>query len=300
MATKRGVYFLANDKTYELAVTFLNSLRKYEKEVSLCLIPFDENWTRIASLADTYNFDVYNDYVALKKCDHWSERFHAQTKGQYRKLAAWNGDFDEFIYIDIDTVIMQSINPVFDLIKDFSVVTGHSHIEGSRKFVWKDSIRSTELRPDEINYAANTGFMLSRRGVLNFARIEELLPEAIAFSPHMELSCAEQPFLNFLIIRSGEPYTSLYKIASDSANPEMLIECWAGDLAWHLVVDGVCKYNTEPKNVLFVHWAGEWAPTEKHPVIANSCIRQRMKNAHIWNHYRALVPARQIAKDPLQ
>lgn len=288
MKISRGVYFLANDRVYDLVIAFLNSFRKYNPDLPLCLIPFDNRCERLAAIAGNYNFNVFINAEALAKCDAWSASFHGHTMGQYRKLVAWQGQFEEFIYIDIDTIVMQSITSVFKELNGYSVVTGHSHIEGSRKFVWKDSIQQTHLSDEEINYSANTGFILSKRGVLTFDMIDNLIEEGIRLRPHMELMCVEQPFLNLIFFRATGSYTSLYKIGLDSSRVEMPLECWAGDPAWKLQVDGVCTFYGEPKNVLFVHWAGEWAPLNSESALPNSCVRTNMKNGHIWNHYRSI------------
>ena len=40
----RGIYIVANDRVIENAITLLNSIRYYDPEVTVYLIPFNENY----------------------------------------------------------------------------------------------------------------------------------------------------------------------------------------------------------------------------------------------------------------
>ena len=82
----------------------------------------------------------------------------------------------------------------------------------TRSWVWKDSVYATgALTNRQISYAANTGFLASRRDACG-AQVQTRLPGAGA-AQHMELLCCEQPLLNYLIVTSGKHYASLFTIA---------------------------------------------------------------------------------------
>src|ERR1043165_8997469 len=98
MATK-GVYFVANDAIYDLAVAFLKSFRIHNPAVPLCLIPYDGELSRLLALSEQYNFACLEDHALFARCDEISARIHGKKFGHYRKLAAWHDPFDEFIYI---------------------------------------------------------------------------------------------------------------------------------------------------------------------------------------------------------
>src|ERR1700730_17769535 len=110
MPSSRGVYFLANDRVLDLAIAFLNSFRRYNPEIPLCLVPFDENFDEVCDLRSKYVFSVFSDAIALQRCDELSKHFAGHRSGQFRKLAIWEGVFDEFIYIDVDTVVLSDID----------------------------------------------------------------------------------------------------------------------------------------------------------------------------------------------
>jgi hypothetical protein len=75
----------------------------------------------------------------------------------------------------------------------------------------------------------------------------------------MQLSCKEQPLLNYLIVISGRPYTSLLRLARTKGPRRIWFEHWAGAKGLE-IVDGRIMENGRQALVLLVHWAGEWQP----------------------------------------
>ena len=212
--TQRGVYFLADDGILDMAIAFLNSFRTYNPSIALCLIPYADNVEQLASLRQQYNFTIWSDVATLQWCDEISRSFHGCTVGQYRKLAIWEGPFDQFVYIDSDTVVLHSIDFALRYLDQFDFLTSHSDMPQIRSWVWKDSVYATgALTNKQISYAANTGFLASRRKCLSREQIQAQLPGAQALAQHMELLCCEQPLLNYLIVTSGLRYASLSTIA---------------------------------------------------------------------------------------
>jgi hypothetical protein len=261
-----GIYFIANDKTYDLVIAFLNSVRVFEPLLPLCLIPYDSDCDRVADLASAYNFSVWTDDDILRRCDKVSRYFHLNTIGQYRKLAVWEGPFDEFAYIDIDTVLLSRLEFGLRLLKSYDFVTGISNIESIRKFVWKGNVN--ELMPDlDTEYAANTGFILSKKGALTLSNAERKAQEVVHIKSHMALECTEQPFLNYLIVTSGGRYSSLSHIRSEESRHDLPVEIWGG-----MFDDDILRLNVP---VQLIHWAGKWQD--------GSHIK-----SHTWRHFRYL------------
>ncbi|GAA3733283.1 hypothetical protein GCM10022225_14250 [Plantactinospora mayteni] len=276
----RGVYFLANDAVAEPVIGFLNSFRTHNPAIPLCFVPFADDHDRIARLADRCDFTIWADDAVLRRCDAISRAFHdGVTMGQYRKLALWQGPFDEFLYIDSDTIVLDSVDFVFRYLDRFDFLTSHSNIPRIRHWVWRDSVYDTgELRPEQIEYAASTGFVASRRGLIDPAEVERDLAAPLRLAPHMELLCREQPLLNYLIVTSGRPYSSLWSIAAETDDPDIPQEQWAGHDIGR--VESGRLIPSQVNRVLLVHWAGEW-------------LRARTEGGQIpyhdlWRHYREM------------
>jgi hypothetical protein len=281
---RRGVYFLANDVIIEQALAFLNSFRRYNPTIPLCLVPFALDADLVRDLADRYDFSVWADDAMLRHCDDISRQFHHGTAmGQYRKLAMWTGPFEQFVYIDADTVVLEPIDFVFDHLQTYDFVTSHSDIVGIRRWVWHDSIYQTgQLTDRQIAYAANTGFLASAAGLIDPRQVLLGLDAPLALAPHMELICAEQPLLNYLIVTSGRPYSSLSVIAESTQDADIPLEQWAGHDIGR--VESGRLISSRVRRTLLVHWAGQWQP-----------VRQgggTVPYHDLWYHYRSMAGPR--------
>jgi hypothetical protein len=244
-----GLYFIANDHVYDLAIAFLNSIRIYEPLLPLCLIPYNDHSAQIVALANEYQFTVWQDRDTLRRCDAISKQFHGAVLGQYRKLAIWEGLYDQFAYIDVDTVLLNGIDIPLKMLDDFDFLTATSDLPAIRKYVWKDSLPPSAQAVDS-KYAANTGILFSKREMLTMANIERKLDEALQLAPYMELKCAEQALLNYLIVTSGRRYSSLSRICRERNRKDIPQAVWSGDF------DGDLLKRRLPALVL--HWAGQW------------------------------------------
>jgi hypothetical protein len=276
----RGVYFLANDTVLEQTLGFLNSFRTYNPDLPLCLVPFADDDARVRALAGQFGFTVWSDDAILQQCDEISRAFHdGDTSGQYRKLAMWSGDFDEFIYIDTDTIVLEPVDFAFHHLARYDFLTSHSHLPHLRQWVWHESIVDTgALTAEQINFSANTGFIVSRAGLIDVMKVAADLVAPLALAPHMELLCAEQPLLNYLIVTSGRSYSSLSQIATETGDPDIPLEQWAGrDIGR---VDAGRLSCPDCRRVLLVHWAGEW-----HRVRS---VGGQLPYYDLWHHYRTM------------
>lgn len=292
----RGFYLLANDQMYTLLVAFLNSFRLVEPDLPACLIPFDDNCRRITSLAKQYNVHVYNNPTELVLCDEVGQSFHSSKTGHYRKMAMWDGPFDEFIYIDVDTVMLRSASFVFEYLKDYDFVVGHSDNLATRHNVWaNEKAMLASLSERQMAFACGTGFICSHRGAIGHKSLRPLVAEGLLFRDAMQLHCKEQALLNYLIVKSSDKYTSLSNLGSLGADEDLPCECWAGDPNWTVTIDG-SYYCGKRKAVLFIHWAGCWSPRGVCLAInrmLNLCgcgpvfpIRKNLPMKEVWQFYR--------------
>jgi hypothetical protein len=274
---RRGVYFLANDRVADLALAFLNSFRNCNPDIPLCLIPFDDDVDTLLSLESRYGFTVWADRRSLAACDEVSRLMHGFVAGHYRKLAMWDGPFDQFVYIDTDTVVLASVDFAFRLLGEYAFVTSHSDIPGIRKYVWKETEQlSRYLSERQIAFSANTGFIVSSAGEISLERVAMGLDDALRLRPSMELMCMEQPLLNYLMVTSGRPYTSLRRLNWENPCARFPEERWAGGPVG-LIRNGQVVYPPHPRVVL-VHWAGQWQNRE----------RQDVPHYELWRYYHEM------------
>jgi hypothetical protein len=293
--SSKGVFFLANDGIYDLSVAFLNSFRVHNPKSPLCLIPFRDDIDRISKLAAKYNFTIFDDQSLLARCDEISRKIHGQVIGQYRKFVAWHGPFDQFIYIDADSVVTQDVSFAYDFLEDHAFIFSHSDAPYLKRFVWKESIDATGvLTQEQINFSANTGYFCSAKGNLPLEEAEAKVAGAIGIVDHMVLFCVEQPFMNYLVVTSGKPYTSLWALA-ERRSIDIPFEKWGGD---HLKLQGMEYCRTAENRVFMIHWAGVWRPSvlERFAydvahklgirLAERPAVRRFMPNRKLWDYYR--------------
>ncbi|MBF4472432.1 hypothetical protein [Flavobacterium sp. HJJ] len=288
---KQGVYFLANNKVFELVTAFLNSFRTYNKELPLCLIPYNEDFDKVEAMKKIYDFSVFNNQELLRYCDDISLKFHGEVVGAYRKLVAWEGEFEQFIYIDIDTVVLDSLSFVWQNLSHCKIFTSHSNLPEIRRWVWKDSIYTkNKLNKTQIEYATNTGFIVSTKNILPMNWVMDQVEGALSLKEDMELLCMEQPFLNYLIVTSGYNYGSLFvfNMWGGTITKNIKLECWAG-FPGGIVKDGTFK-DPYKRSVFLMHWAGVWR--EKNGDLA------KIPYVELWDYYRNLDPLN--LPDPLK
>lgn len=119
------------------------------------------------------------------------------------------------------------------------------------------------LSAEQINFAANTGFIVSKKNNITLDDIKLRLPDALQLSQHMELNCMEQPFLNYLIVTSNKPHTSLYMLLDSDIYPENYFEFWAGRKKKQFIKNQQTIQDDIIRDVFFMHWAGVWQINSK-------------------------------------
>jgi hypothetical protein len=223
-----------------------------------------------------------------------SLQFHGRVIGNYRKFAAWHGPFDEFIYLDSDTVVTNDVTFAYDFLRDHAFVFSHSNAPYLEPFVWKNSIDATgALTPEQIEFSANGGYFCSAKGNLTIDEVEAKVAGALEIVDHMMLFCIEQPFINYVVVTSGKPYTSIWNIAR-SRSLDIPFEKWGGD---RLRLQCMENCRTSDHRVFMVHWAGVWKPTLLELLAYNVVrklgfrvelppVRRFMRNRELWNYYR--------------
>jgi len=262
---------------YDFTVAFLNSVRAYNPATPLCLIPYDDAVDRVVDLQTEYAFSVWSDHDALVRCDEIGRHFHGRAVGEYRKLAMWEGPYDQFLYVDVDTVVLRNLEFVFPYLSDVAFLTSHSNMEDLEQWVWKPSIRETgALTEAQIRFSANAGFIGSHRGLLSLDYCEAFLEDALALAPHMELLCADQPLLNYFFVTSGLRYDSLAAIAYRTRQMDLPRERWAGRATLSVRHGEVTSPRMPP--TFLIHWAGLWRRLEE------GCLPYM----DLWQFYRDL------------
>jgi nucleoside-diphosphate-sugar epimerase len=137
--------------------------------------------TRIERIFNT-NFTIFDDQSLLARCDEISRKIHDHIIGNYRKFVAWNGPFDQFIYIDSDSVVTLDVSFAYEFLEDHAFVFSHSDAPYLKRFVWKKSIDAAGVLTQE---------QISTRRMKNFAEVVRAIGKNARrpIAPH-RIACA--------------------------------------------------------------------------------------------------------------
>ena len=115
---KAAVVVLVNDHFFDYFIPFLESFREHNPALDLWVIPFDENIDKVRQVASLYRFKIVEfDFSAI---DAFSTQLFGEStylKNRLRKLAAFDLDLDEFLFIDVDMTVGQSLDAFFGHIR---------------------------------------------------------------------------------------------------------------------------------------------------------------------------------------
>lgn len=272
----RGIYITANDKVADHAIALLNSIRAYDPEIPVVLIPYDENFYEVASLLKSrFNVTLYKD---LEFIDRLSKRLHSTfgekffaRPNQFRKQACWFGEFDEFLYIDTDIVVFEKIIDNLNHFDQYDFLACDYQHRGGIKNVFSEAVIDKGIFiQKELKDIFNGGWWASKKGLISEQDIYETFAECAAHPEYFDFSqkTSDQPIINYMILKRIEKRFNLVNLNDHVPGS------WAGST--HFIQEGNILVDPGYDRPLqYLHWAG---------------IRIEPGCAYwdIWAHYRYL------------
>lgn len=134
-----GIYTLANDFVYDQLVALLNSIEiNVSPDIPICIIPYNDRMTRIEQEIELRpNVTIYDNQDKLKQWEDFSrEIWSHHPKGSQkkfakivrskiklqRKMVAFSGDFERFVFYDADTLAMKPLDDLFNKLESYDFV----------------------------------------------------------------------------------------------------------------------------------------------------------------------------------
>ena len=232
----RGIYVLANDAMRHQLVALLNSLRAHDDlHLPVCILPYDAATGEIARELRAYpNVFLWNDTETLA---HW-EQFanaawalhpramtHWQTKygtravyrlAMHRRFAAFDGPFERFLYLDADTLVLDSLQFVFDALEENELVMYDDQYRAPQHVFDMTSPRVYERFGRERVHASIfcAGFFASRRAVWNAERQARVLKQlADGDAEMLYVNGPDQSLLNYAALALSLRMHNFYRAA---------------------------------------------------------------------------------------
>ena len=277
---KRGVYCLANDRVLEWFQMFVRSMRKYNPDLPLTVIPYDSVIDELARLAPEFNFQILPEATAAEfdALEGIIKKVH-KNQHIFRKWATFFGEYDEFIYVDADVAVATPLDRIFDAFGRSKYDLIYFDVDIAEAYLPQFI---PEMRAKYNSPGFNAGVYMSRKGVINREQLWEKAA-AGAGALHMFIPKAgDQPFLNWVMDTLPRRMTNIHTLCprySPTIWAQSPMIPWRGRhliLTWQLLLIGLAFHWVRNACTLqfplimefpFVHWAGCAYPTMARPEV---------------------------------
>lgn len=221
-----GIYILANDVVFDHLVALLNSLEvNGAKDIPVCIIPYDDRMEKVrveiairhnvTLFENTDSIDFWEDFATQAWTSHrkaqkvWQAKGWQQVHclGMHRKFCCFDGHFDKFVYFDCDTLLMGSLDYIYQKLDEFDWVANDFQYKSDLNYVF--DLSSPKL-PEIFNlgklhsHIFCAGWFAAKKGILNRNNSNQLLENLISGEAEiLSLRGTDQPLFNYLVARSG-------------------------------------------------------------------------------------------------
>ena len=270
----RGIYITANDKVIDNTIALLNSIRIYDQETPIMLIPYDDNYHEIAKLlADKYQVKIYPDLDFIERLSQklysiFGEGFFARPN-QFRKQACWFGEFDEFLYIDTDIVVFEKIADCLNYFQEYDFICcDYQHKAGIRNVFSQEVINQQVLTEPQLQDIFNCGFWGSKKNLISEETLYQTFAECAKHPEYFDFSrkTSDQPIINYMILTQVEKRLNLTKLSENEPGS------WGGSP--HFTEKDYILYDGD-RRLRYLHWAGV-------------AMKSGGPYRELWEHYRYL------------
>lgn len=284
----RGIYIVANDKVIEQTIAFLKSLRQYDRETPIILIPFDDNYHEVLKVAETFGVSRFEDLEFVENlCVQLHEIFGKDffnTPNKQRKQACWFGPFDEFLYIDVDIVVFEKTIDNLSYFDRFDFLCcDYQYKSGTKNVFTPRVLEDGVFTEKDLEDVFNSGWWASKKGLFSLEDLYDTFRECAQHPDYFDFSqkTTDQPIFNYLVLKRIQRRFNLVR------RPEKAAGSWAGTPHFERKGDRLFDPTTN-QPLQYLHWAGVR-------------IEPGCPYWDIWEHYRYLgepVPERPAIAPP--
>ncbi|BAY28788.1 hypothetical protein NIES2107_06200 [Nostoc carneum NIES-2107] len=226
-----GICTLANDYVFDQLVALLNSIDAIlGSQTPVCIYPFDDQTQRIADeITKRPNVFIYNNQESINYWDQFMvsaaperlNRSQSRLYGAHRRFCAFDGPFDKFIYLDADTLVMNSLATVFQKLDSYDFVVYDFQFKDVSKVYNTDSPQLLKVfAKDRIDLEIFcSGFYASKKDIFSEKQIESLiLSLQNGERDILYQGAGEQPLINYMVMKS---HLSSYNFAQKLPSHEV-------------------------------------------------------------------------------
>lgn len=174
----RCIYLLTDDKVISWTVALINSIRKFNGDLPIILLPHEDEIFETKKLCSEYEavHVLKRDYSNLDEIG--KRMLHGRGKARhrrYRKLATFNGPAQNFLFIDTDCLVLNDLSDVFDLTQELDIAF-YNHAAEGRNFVSEPlaNLAPTLTGDPGSQHGYNSAFFVSTKGVFPESLFERI------------------------------------------------------------------------------------------------------------------------------
>ena len=252
----RGIYIVANEKVGDNAIALLASLRRHEPDIPVFMIPFNDDYQSLfQKLHSLYQVQLFPDLEFLEiftqKISEIFPRDFLALPNKMRKLAAWFGPLDEFLYIDTDILFFEPVSNTLAYLNQADFICCDYHFKGRKlRDVFSPSVIERGIFPEDIvNSVFNSGLWGSKKDTITLDQMYQRLEECAQHRDYFDFSggTTDQPIMNYLVLNSINNRLNITQV-----NPQEP-GSWGG--MKHFVAREHALYDGETR-LRYLHWAG--------------------------------------------
>jgi len=268
----RGVYIVANDKVSENAIALMSSLRLHDPHIPVFLIPFNDDYKLVAArLAELYDVQLFPELTFLDELTEKIGEIFPQDflalPNKMRKLAAWFGPLDEFLYIDTDILFFTPVADTLSYLDRADFIWCDYHYKRGLEDVFSQVVSAQNIfDAAALKDVFNSGLWGSHKSALALAQLYDVLKDCAAHREYFDFSSGttDQPIMNYLVLKTMARRLNIVK--ENPGEPGS----WGGSP--HFECRGNVLFDGE-RPLRYLHWAGT-------PMRAGGPYRD------LWLHYR--------------
>ncbi|MHC5597005.1 MAG: Npun_R2821/Npun_R2822 family protein [Nostoc sp.] len=237
-----GIYTLANDTVFDQLVALLNSIEvNVSQDIPVCIIPYNDQIKKVnQEIKSRKNVTLFENRESIQRWDNFANEVwavhpaakqgHLSRNSWYlspllRKLCAFDGEFEKFVFYDADSLAMKPLANLLDQLDSYDFIFDDWEHKKSRENAALDLsvIEKTGLYQEEDvrSKLHCSSFFASKKGIFAPSELEYLKnllieedeiqwvrkwwDDAFLFN-YMTLRC-DLPLFNFTLSPNGADRT---------------------------------------------------------------------------------------------
>jgi len=238
---------LANDRVHEWFLPFARSFRAHNPDLPAVVIPYHKDMALTAATARAHDFEIAD--IDFSEIDRFARTLYPRNRyrrHKVRKIAVFDLPFESTIYVDVDTIVLQSFAPLAGILRPGE--TELVYASETPDWVYKPGYK--EVPRLATGPLFSDGFFVTSRRFLSAAQIMETTREQMALYKKLRQERVySQPLINFAAHLRGialNPVSAVTETLSDATfYREDGIDFRDGE---------VC--DAQGRKLIFIHWAG--------------------------------------------